>query len=440
MRRLQALIVMVLLCSLFLTFFYASLNLSEVSSRRVLLEVIPNRLSLEEHAAIITTVHASQTNTTPIQSNLSERPVSKLVSISEAFREAVPKNLAYWNRILHKRLKNFDAGTYKAEKDNWSRCRVVNREILSTNIHDFGSYSQLQQAFVRGLECKDPPLLIDQPSKCRPQGGGGGGGGDDDDDDGQTFLLFALKSTPQHFERRQVVRETWGKEAVYEGGLRVRTVFLLGSGSMDDTDLSHLLSFEAKHFGDLLQWDFEDSLFNLSLKEHVFYQWSLKNCPNVLYVFKGDDDVFVNTESILGYLQTIQPPESSKAYIGQIISTASPLRDPKSKYYVPVSFYDGAYPAYAGGGGYIFSGALLGPLYEVSLVIPFFPIDDVYTGMCFQALGIPPTTHPDFRTFDIAQVDRDNICVHKHLLLVHQRSPQQAKRLWRGVHSPLLNC
>lgn len=435
MRKLQALIVMVLICSLFLTFFYASLNLNEASIR--ILEVTPTRLSMEENAAIITTVHSNQTNTSPfqriIQSSLSgKHPVSELVSISQAFRKAVPKNLAYWNRVLHRRLRNFDTGMYKAERDNWSHCRVVDQEILSTNIHDFGSYSQLQQGFVRGMECKDPPLLIDQPNKCRSQEGR--------DDDGQTFLLFALKSTPQHFERRQAVRETWGREALYEGRLRVRTVFLLGSLSTDDPDLNHLLSFEAKHFGDLLQWDFEDSFFNLSLKEHAFYKWSLKNCPSVLYVFKGDDDIFVNTESILRYLQSIPPSESSKAYVGQIISTASPLRDTKSKYYVPMSFYDGAYPAYAGGGGYIFSGALLNPLYEVSLVIPFFPIDDVYTGMCFQALGIPPKSHAGFRTFDIAQGDRDNMCVHKYLLLVHQRSPQQAKRLWRGVHSPLLNC
>uniref|UniRef100_A0ACB8FT00 Uncharacterized protein n=1 Tax=Sphaerodactylus townsendi TaxID=933632 RepID=A0ACB8FT00_9SAUR len=39
-------------------------------------------------------------------------------------------------------------------------------------------------------------------------------------------------------------------------------------------------------------------------------------------------------------------------------------------------------------GGYIFSGMLAPWLHAISQYIPFYPIDDVYTGLCFQALGI----------------------------------------------------
>lgn len=236
------------------------------------------------------------------------------------------------------------------------------------------------------------------------------------------------------------MRETWGREEVYKGGMRVRTVFLLGSSSQDDPDLSPMLSFEAQHYKDILQWDFCESLLNLTLKMNLLLQWTLQNCPNVSFVFSGDDDVFVNTPALLNYLQSLEPLKASQLYAGHVISTANPLRDPKSKYYIPLSFYEGPYPAYAGGGGFLISGALLQPFFAVSHVIPFFPIDDVYTGMCAKALDVTPETHVGFQTFDVKEEDRENLCVHKDLILIHQRTPQQMKKLWRGIHSPLLTC
>lgn len=236
------------------------------------------------------------------------------------------------------------------------------------------------------------------------------------------------------------MRETWGREGTYENGLRVRTVFLLGSAGQDDPNLSALLSFEARHNEDILQWDFHESFLNLTLKMSTLLEWTVKHCPHVSYVFSGDDDVFVNTPALVGYLQSLEPSKASQLYVGHVIKTARPLRDPKSKYYIPLSYYDNAYPAYAGGGGFLFSGVWLQPLHLVSQVLPFFPIDDVYIGMCFQAIGVSAELHPGFQTFDVKEQDRDNVCVHKGLILTHQRTPQQLKRLWNGIHSPFLTC
>ncbi|XP_058606576.1 N-acetyllactosaminide beta-1,3-N-acetylglucosaminyltransferase 2 [Onychostoma macrolepis] len=353
------------------------------------------------------------------------------LTISETFRKDIPKNGAFWNRKLHSLLRQFDSIDNQTRKDPRDKfhCQPESFELLQTNIQDIQSYPPLYGDFLRGMECRDPPLLIDQPDKCasesRPD---------------QIFLLFAIKSIPKHFERRQAVRETWGREGLYENGLQVRIVFLLGRSSADDPNLDKLVTFEAQQFQDLLVWDFHDSFYNLTLKEHVFIKWMLDNCPRVSFVFKGDDDVFANTQAILNHLQSLEPEQATALYTGQVISDASPLRDPKIKYYVPQSFYEGPYPPYAGGGGFLFSGNLLPSLYHVSFYIPFFPIDDVYNGMCFKALGIIATKHDSFKTFDIREQDRENPCVHKDLLLVHQRDPQQTMRLWRNMHSAMLTC
>ncbi|XP_061683377.1 N-acetyllactosaminide beta-1,3-N-acetylglucosaminyltransferase 2 [Syngnathoides biaculeatus] len=348
-------------------------------------------------------------------------PTSPNINVSYRFRTSIPENGAYWNRLLHSGLKRADKG-----KDQpWHHCRETNQELMDTNVHNLASYPLLLQNFLRGMKCRSPPLLVDQPGKC---------------EENATFLLFAIKSIPANFERRQAVRDSWGRERLHDAGQRVRTVFMLGTASPDDPDLSALVQFEAERYGDIVQADFYESLFNLTLKMNAFLQWTLERCSRVSFVFSGDDDVVVNTPALLGYLLSLDSSKASRLYAGHVIKNASPLRDPKSKYFIPMSFYEGPYPTYVGGAGFVFSGALLAPLYSISGIIPFFPIDDVYTGMCFSALGVSPEAHAGFQTFDIRERDRENLCAYKKLILVHRRSPQQLKRIWRGIHSPLLTC
>ncbi|XP_062408798.1 N-acetyllactosaminide beta-1,3-N-acetylglucosaminyltransferase 2 [Sardina pilchardus] len=351
------------------------------------------------------------------------------VHLSTVFRTAIPQSGAFWNRKFYSVLKKLDKKGNLPKSEISGNGTLESTESLQTNIADFNKYPSIHQDFLRSMHFRSPDILINQPNKCTSNG-----------KPDTVTLLFALKSSAQNFAQRQTIRQTWGQEKAYENGLLVRTVFVLGTSSSEEPDLGKLLSLEAQEFGDLLVWDFKDTFFNLTLKEHVFLKWSILHCPQVSFIFKGDDDVFVNTNAILKYLKSLQPAKVSKLYLGQIISQASPLRDPKIKYYVPHTFYDGPYPPYAGGGGFVFSGALLESLYSITWFIPFFPIDDVYTGMCFQALGIVPEKHQGFRTFDIMEKDRENACVHKDLLVVHRRSPQQTLRLWQRLESPLLTC
>lgn len=358
-------------------------------------------------------------------------PNTQRLSIYNRVRQTIPQNGAYWNRLLYAAIKQQENREISASRDSeWSRCRESNQELLKTNIHDIHLYPAVLQDFLQTLKCRSPPLLINQPHKCDTGEG---------EADNRTVLVFGIKSIPGHFEQRQAVRKTWGREGLFQSSLRVHTVFLLGS-SQDDRDLVPLLSFESQYFGDLLQWDIHESLLNLTLKVNAFFEWTLKHCPRVSFIFSGDDDVFVNSPALFTYLESLEPSKASRLYVGQVLSASVPFRDPKSKYYIPLSFYDGSYPPYVGGGGFVLSGALLQPLSSVSRVIPLFPMDDVYTGMCLQAVGVSPEQNPGFKTFDIKEEDRENLCVHKSLILIHQRSPQQIKKLWNGIHNPLLTC
>ncbi|MEQ2227258.1 hypothetical protein ILYODFUR_035933 [Ilyodon furcidens] len=374
------------------------------------------------------TVNLEKINTNKIATNFPKEvnftmPPLKphIMAASEDLKKIIPKDTAYWNRLFYSAMNSFNTGKKEIP---WSVCREENLDFLRLNVHDFDSYPPLFQTFLKGMNCRSPPILFNQPFKCN----------------NQTFLLFAIKSSPANFERRQAVRDTWGREGVYQNGRRVCLVFFLGSYPPDDPNLGALLSFEAKHFGDVVQWDFHDSFLNLTVKMDMVLQWTVRNCPQVSFVFSGDDDIFVNTAGLISYLESLDASKSSQLYVGQVMSTASPHRAPQSKYYIPLTFYSGPYPAYAGGGGFVISGALMQSLSFVSKLFPLFPIDDVYMGMCMKALGIDPEWHQGFQTFDVKREDRENVCVHKSHLMIHQRSPREMEKMWKAIHSPLLSC
>ncbi|XP_071979622.1 N-acetyllactosaminide beta-1,3-N-acetylglucosaminyltransferase 2-like isoform X2 [Engystomops pustulosus] len=324
--------------------------------------------------------------------------MTALQSLAQNLRKLVPPSGAFWNI---EQLQLLDL------KKPWAwTCSKS-----TTQIKRVESYPELLLSFVSQDHCRNHRMIINQPDKCPGN---------------RTFLLLAIKSSPQNFAQRQAVRDTWGAEKNYEGKY-VRLVFLLGT--VPTLDLSPLLGYENSRSHDLLQWDFADTFLNLTLKDQLFLGWAKTYCARATYILKGDDDVFVRTPNIVRVLSSLGSHRHRTLYMGHVVKLAKPYRDPHSKYYIPTSFYLGMYPPYAGGGGYLFSGSLTPWLYLVSHFVFPYPIDDVYTGMCFMALGVKPVGHPGFKTFSMPR-EKSSSCSEKSLLLVHQKSPREILKMW----------
>uniref|UniRef100_UPI003AACA44D N-acetyllactosaminide beta-1,3-N-acetylglucosaminyltransferase 2 n=1 Tax=Centroberyx gerrardi TaxID=166262 RepID=UPI003AACA44D len=325
---------------------------------------------------------------------------------------------------------------------------------LDTRTSNFANLPQRMLEFVSHMHKRDYPVLIQPNMTC-------GAGAKEEKE--PPLLLLAIKTTEMNFENRQAIRQSWGQVGWVagdkrnrgregggsgrEGGGYIRRVFLLGKENREElgVDMSELLFLESKHYGDILQWDFQDSFFNLTLKDVLFWDWFSRLCGQTRFVFKGDDDIFVNTPAMIDYLQDqLQKPKAHRVMrdfmVGDVIGAAIPNRVKKSKYFVPDSFYKGLYPAYAGGGGVVYSGLLTKRLNDISKRVHLFPIDDVFVGMCMVRLNAYPTHNPAFLTFDFPEKEEEEPCAYHTILLVHKRRPSQVVKLWAGLKETQAEC
>ncbi|XP_023124616.1 N-acetyllactosaminide beta-1,3-N-acetylglucosaminyltransferase 2 [Amphiprion ocellaris] len=305
------------------------------------------------------------------------------------------------------------------------------------------------QRFVNHMLRRSYPIILQPDRQCGAQG---------QNEKKPPLLLFAIKTAELNFKNRQAIRQSWGKAGWVAGQKRnssvgeevggyVRRVFLLGKENPNDfgVNISELLKMESKRYGDILQWDFEDTFFNLTLKDVLFWRWfSHLHCRSV-FVFKGDDDIFVNTPRLITYLwdqlETLQANKTLKDFmVGEVIEAATPDRADKSKYFIPESFYSGSYPRYPGGGGVVYSGLLAQRLNLMSRRVHLYPIDDVYVGMCMTRLNAFPVHHPAFLTFDFPGKEEKQPCSYHKILLVHKRSPEQIVRLWADLKQTQTQC
>uniref|UniRef100_G7PXN7 Hexosyltransferase n=1 Tax=Macaca fascicularis TaxID=9541 RepID=G7PXN7_MACFA len=327
---------------------------------------------------------------------------------------------AYWNQQQW-RLGSLPSG----DSTETGGCQAWGA-AAAAEIPDFTSYPKDLRRFLLSAACRSFPQWLP---------GGGGGQVSSCSDTDVPYLLLAVKSEPGRFAERQAVRETWGSPAP-----GIRLLFLLGSPVGEaGPDLDSLVAWESRRYSDLLLWDFLDVPFNQTLKDLLLLAWLGHHCPAVSFVLRAQDDAFVHTPALLAHLRALPPASARNLYLGEVFTQAMPLRKPGGPFYVPESFFEGGYPAYASGGGYVIAGRLAPWLLRAAARVAPFPIEDVYTGLCIRALGLVPQAHPGFLTAWPADRTADH-CAFRNLLLVRPLGPQASIRLWKQLQDPRLQC
>lgn len=228
--------------------------------------------------------------------------------------------------------------------------------------------------------------------------------------DRHILLLVIIKTSPENFERRMAIRATWGNETYIQKslGATVKVLFALGAMRTKDNEplwtkrsgavFQKQLVKENRQHGDLIQQDFLDSFHNLTLKLILQFHWMHQHCAHARFFMTADDDIFVHMPNLVRYLQAASVRGVTDFWVGKVHRGAPPIRKKQSKYYVSYEMYQWPiYPDYTAGAAYVVSRDVAHRVYHAMLTLnASIYIDDVFMGICGNAIGVSPQDHVYF--------------------------------------------
>lgn len=117
------------------------------------------------------------------------------------------------------------------------------------------------------------------------------------------------------------------------------------------------------------------------LRDHKFFDYILKDCHNVDFVFKGDDDILLVPENLFKHLELIDGRQNTSELVGCMHKNEMVNRNIKSKYYMPRELVkEDRYPPYFSGAAYIMASHVVLQLAKTKEELPITPLDDTYVG------------------------------------------------------------
>jgi len=138
-------------------------------------------------------------------------------------------------------------------------------------------------------------LLLSNNSKCNEN----------------VHLLILVKSSLDHFDRRRIIRKTWGFENRFSD-VPIRTVFVVGKSY--NVDLENRLNEEHEQCGDIVKYNFVDEYYNNTIKTLNTIKWAWMHCNNSRFYFFSDDDMYVSIKNVLRYLRN---PKKYPEYLSE---------------------------------------------------------------------------------------------------------------------------
>lgn len=122
-----------------------------------------------------------------------------------------------------------------------------------------------------------------------------------------------ITSAPKHRDQRMAIRETWGQIASRPD---IAIAFVVAKTS--DQTIVDSMKEESRMFHDMIFGDFEDRYDHLTLKSIAMLEFADTLCSEASFLFKTDDDMFINVELLLSYINQIQLDGEQKIIFGRL--------------------------------------------------------------------------------------------------------------------------
>lgn len=175
--------------------------------------------------------------------------------------------------------------------------------------------------------------------------------------------------------------------------------------------VQRMLIREHSRYGDLIQCRVRDTYTNLTLKSIAALEWIREYCPKARYFLKTDDDMFIDVNRLLRFIDKVETEAIKKngfhipiqtdefsnvdrdtfesinvpdfdielpaTIWGRLAHGWRPIRQHNSKYYVSHTQYAGrVFPDFCTGPAYLMTRSAIGPLYNAALGKDFNIVDD----------------------------------------------------------------
>lgn len=244
-------------------------------------------------------------------------------------------------------------------------------------------------------------------------------------------LLFLIKSAVHHFNRRQVIRQTWGNESLFKNHNRgsIKRIFLIGLPKPHEYWLQNMIDDESSKFYDIVQMSFYDNYYNNTLKTMGGLNWAVQYCYNTKFVMIVDDDFLINTKSLLNYLPTVQ--NISNFFIGNLFEFPSPVRT-NSKWTISLNRYPfDKYPSFVSAGATLMSMDMATDLQIAMQYTKTFIFDDVFLAIVNYKLNVTPLGD---ERFTIDKISYRHPMFKKRLAIHGFENTEELKKAWSVLY------
>ena len=191
------------------------------------------------------------------------------------------------------------------------------------------------------------------------------------------YIITVVIVKPGDFERRALIRRTWGDPRWV---VDFKVVFLVGLSAQNTTN--NLIIEESKAFKDIIQLDYLDSYFNLTTKVMRGFKWASTYCSNTKYILRINDDVVVNKFDLVKYLRNVTNENkynTNNLMIGWYFARGQVIRMEGHKFYISYEqFKQNFYDPYVEGSAYIISTSIGDKFYNLSASVYMPPFSDWY--------------------------------------------------------------
>ncbi|XP_005430653.1 beta-1,3-galactosyltransferase 5 [Geospiza fortis] len=239
------------------------------------------------------------------------------------------------------------------------------------------------------------------------------------------FLVLLVACSSQQLDARMAIRHSWGRERTV-AGKRLVTLFLLGSPG--DPSQQAGLAAEGQTYRDIIQKNFTDTYYNLTLKTMMGMEWIHRFCSQASFAMKTDTDVFVNVFYLTELL--LRKRKSTGLFTGFLKLHEYPIRTRRSKWYVSREEYPGAtYPPFCSGTGYVLSSDVASQIYNISESVPFIKLEDVFIGLCLDKLKIQLEELHSEQTFFPERI-RFSVPRFRKIVTCHGIKPAEQLSYW----------